>query len=129
VDYTARLWNARTGATQAILRGHQGPVNAVAASPDGQLLASASGDGTARLWDGETGDALVTADEHEGAVVHLELDTAALRLLTVGGTGDGTARVWWLPPRGSALLDLARRLAQGRGLTGAERRLLGIDTP
>ena len=37
------------------LSGHSGLVVALAYSPDGRTLASASADGTARLWDLNTG--------------------------------------------------------------------------
>ena len=43
-DRTVRLWDAATGETRATLKGHEGPVYAVAFSPDGKTLASAGGD-------------------------------------------------------------------------------------
>ena len=50
-DGTIRLWNARSGAYQQTLEGHNGPVTSVAFSPDGGTLASGSFEGTILLWD------------------------------------------------------------------------------
>ena len=44
-DKTVRLWDTRTGAARGTLEGHSDCVNTVVFSPDGQLVASGSGDG------------------------------------------------------------------------------------
>jgi WD40 repeat protein len=49
-DATIRLWNATTGATELVLRGHQAPVWQVRFSADGSRLASIARDGTVRVW-------------------------------------------------------------------------------
>jgi WD40 repeat protein len=49
-DKTARVWDAETGKTTAVLAGHAGPVWSAAFSPDGQQVVTASDDTTARIW-------------------------------------------------------------------------------
>jgi WD40 repeat protein len=52
-DAKVRLWDPITGQVMLVLDGHAQRVNAVAFSPGGQTLASASHDGTIKLWHGE----------------------------------------------------------------------------
>lgn len=76
---------------QAQMRGHGGPVRAVAVSPDGTTAMSGSFDQSAILWELETGVAAQVLRFHDGAVNA----AAALpdgRFLT--GGEDGRIAVW-----------------------------------
>ncbi|WP_033306980.1 WD40 repeat domain-containing protein [Streptomyces iakyrus] len=47
---TPQVWDVRTGTAVQLLKGHKGPVQDVAYSPDGRTITTVSGDGTARIW-------------------------------------------------------------------------------
>ncbi len=53
-----KLWDITTGELITTFRGHTGLVDNLAFSPDGSILASASGDGTVLYWNINTGDQL-----------------------------------------------------------------------
>jgi len=74
------------------LEGHTSWVNSVAFSPDGQLLASGSGDETVRLWNPATGEQLQKLEGHTDSVKSVAFSPDGQ--LLASGSGDETVRLW-----------------------------------
>ncbi|EED20910.1 G-protein beta WD-40 repeats containing protein, putative [Talaromyces stipitatus ATCC 10500] len=74
------------------LEGHTGPVVAVAFSPDGNLVASGSHDGTIKLWNPVTSSLLRTLIGHTGWInaVVFSLNSK----LIASGSRDKTVKLW-----------------------------------
>ena len=78
---TIHLWNVRSRTTTRLLSGHSDRINALAFSPSGSQLASASSDTTVRLWKlsgsgpavrvlkGHTGPVNSVAFSHDGKLI------------------------------------------------------------
>lgn len=104
-DKTARIWNVETGETVKILEtktpitvnyspqplNWKMPVTAVAFSPDGKILAVATGRAV-HLWEVSTGKMVRTLEGHSQSVTSVAFlhDSRTL----ASGSLDGTVRLW-----------------------------------
>ena len=96
-DFSARIWNAATGADELKLlgeTGHTGFVNSSVFSPDaeGKWVLTASDDGTAKLWDAKTGQMVKTLEGHADRVRHAEFSADGKLIVT--SSSDKTAWLW-----------------------------------
>ncbi|MBV9865010.1 MAG: hypothetical protein JO316_06645 [Abitibacteriaceae bacterium] len=98
-----RLWDMQTGKLKRTLQEHQDIVTALAFSPDGQSLASGSGDFMVNLYNRE-GEVQQTLLGHEGLVTCVAFSPDG-RLLA-SASDDGTIKVW-NSASGELLLTLA----------------------
>jgi WD40 repeat protein/class 3 adenylate cyclase len=87
------------GRISRFLRGHEGPVNDVAFSPDGGLLASIGDDGRIRFWDGRSGRSVRKPLAPGGRVPAGDAIAFGPEGKLVVGGSDGMVRLWDVPRR------------------------------
>ena len=86
------LYDTATHQEVALLTGHVSGVESVAYSPEGETIASGSGDGTVRLWDANTGEHLQTLEGHTDWVFSVSYSPDGQ--IIASGARDGTIRLW-----------------------------------
>jgi WD40 repeat protein len=62
-DGMLRWWNLQSGECVRIGKAHQGAIQSLKSSPDGQRLASCGDDGAINVWEWESGEHLRTLQQ------------------------------------------------------------------
>lgn len=92
------IWNLATGGLRKTWKGHNNSINAISVSPNGQILATASDDGSIKLWDlitavnTDTLPLVRTLNEHSNAVLSVEFGPDGRTLAS--GSWDNTIMIW-----------------------------------
>jgi WD40 repeat protein/tRNA A-37 threonylcarbamoyl transferase component Bud32 len=119
-DRAVWVWDAKTHQSSRVLRGQGKTILCLAFSPNEQLLATGSRDGTLTLWDLRTGQEVSTYRGHEGGVLAAAFSPDGRRVVTLDG--DDVVRTWDAT-RPSEYLALGCRGAWQAAFSGDGRRI------
>ena len=81
--HAARIWNLRAPQERMVLAGHRGSIPTLDFSPDGDLLATGSGDATVRIWRTADGELAYSPIEFQGKIQNVAFSPNGRRLAAV----------------------------------------------
>ncbi len=93
----ADLWELSTGALAHRYKRQTGSIQAVAFSPDGEMIATAAGDGTVCIWQTQTGQLLHNHHENRAYVRSVSFSPDGLSIAS--GDDSGSVVVWDIQER------------------------------
>ncbi|MFI0451845.1 WD40 repeat domain-containing protein [Actinomadura sp. 6N118] len=93
-DASVRLWDLPSGRCARVLRGHDGPVEAVAVDASGRVGFSVGADMLVRVWDLATGKCRAELAGHTAKPTTLVADRDGRYLLTAPRWGEEGPRLW-----------------------------------
>jgi len=94
-DGRVTLWEVASGRQVRVFTDIVGGVRSVAFSPEGQLLAAGSTNGTIRLWEVASGRGVTTPARHQDRVSSLAFSPDGH--LLASGSFDKTVKLWRVP--------------------------------
>jgi WD40 repeat protein len=122
------VWDVAQGKELRRLPAHQGAINSLAFSPDGETLVTTGAELVVRLWDVATGNERLPQQGHRSWVRNLAISPADGTVFTAGQ--DGTVRRW--DPLTGGELGVFARFAEPVGAMtftpDGESLLLGTNT-
>ena len=86
------VYDGQTRRAKFPLKGHEGPVEDLAFSRDGQLLVSASDDGSVRVWNVAKGEEQARCVGHQAAVLAVAISPDGQTIASA--SGDGSVKLW-----------------------------------
>jgi WD40 repeat protein len=92
---TLRIFSMNDDHPERFFLAHERSISSVRWSPDGELLATASLDGTINIWDADSFEILAVI-ETDDILTSLSWQPNSSNL--VGAEWDGTIRIWDIPP-------------------------------
>ena len=127
--FVVGIWDARTGAETAVMPDdvehieHTSGISALAFSPDGKMLATASLDHSIRLWDFATRQRLVTLQGHLSEVWAVAFSPDGQTVISAAK--DGAVKFW--PVRARAKDDLVHGSWQPLAFSHDGRTLAALN--
>ncbi|NER89500.1 WD40 repeat domain-containing protein [Moorena sp. SIO3A2] len=86
------IWNLEMRTKAFILEGHNNPISALAVTPDGKQVISASFDNTIKVWDRESGKEILSFIGHDYSIYDIKVTRDGKKIISA--SKDKTVKVW-----------------------------------